>query len=208
MIPLLLGYLASVLLAVSLMVKNDLQFRWLNTLGCLAFIIYGILIHALPIIITNSLLLLINGFYLIKIYRAVENFDLLEFEPAATLVNRFLSFYQADVNAYFPKFKEITAGDNIRFVVLRDIVIANIFAASLEEDGTAVVNINYTVAKYRDYKIGKFIFEKEKAYLISKSVKRIKYSQPINKKHQRFLIVMGFKKITEDGNECFVKNLE
>ena len=208
MIQLILGYIASVLLAISLMVNNDLKFRWLNTLGCLAFIVYGILINAFPVILTNSLLLLINGFYLVKIYRTDENFDLLEFEPSATLVNRFLSFYHTDIIVYFPGFKEIKTGNNIRFVVLRDIVIANIFAATLEEDGTAVVNLNYTVAKYRDYKVGKFIFEKEKTYLISKGVKQLKYSQAINKNHQQFLTVMGFKKVVENGGECFVKSLD
>ncbi len=207
MIQLILGYIASILLAISLIVNNDLKFRWLNTLGCLAFIIYGILISALPVILTNSLLLLINGFYLIKIYRTKENFDLLEFEPGVRLVNRFLSFYKEDIKNYFPGFQEIVPANNIRFVVLRDIVIANIFAATLQDDGTAEVNLNYTVAKYRDYKVGKFIFDKEKTYLISKGVKQLKYSQAINKKHQQFLTVMGFKKIVEDGSECFVKSL-
>ena len=55
------GYLASILLAISLMVNNDLKFRWLNTFGCLSFILYGIFIQAMPVILTNSLLLLING---------------------------------------------------------------------------------------------------------------------------------------------------
>lgn len=82
-------------------------------------------------------------------------------------------------------------------------MIANIFAATLDEDGTAVVNINYTVAKYRDYKVGKFIFEKEKTYLVSKGVKQLKYAQVINRKHQKFLGVMGFKKVTEDGKVFF-----
>src|SRR5688572_17319812 len=54
------GYLASLLLALSLMVNNDLRFRWLNSGGCVAFIIYGVLINAIPIILTNTGLLLIN----------------------------------------------------------------------------------------------------------------------------------------------------
>ena len=207
MIELLLGYIASVLLAISLMVNNDLRFRWLNTMGCMAFIVYGILIHALPVILTNSLLLLINGFYLIKIYRATEHFDLLEFEPGVGLIKKFLSFYRKDINAYFPEFSAITAANNIRLVVVRDIVIANIFAASLDENGIADVNINYTVAKYRDFKVGKFIFEKEKKYLASKGVKQLRYSQAIDKKHIKFLEVMGFTKETGNGKEYFIKIL-
>jgi hypothetical protein len=207
MMALLLGYIASVLLAISLMVTNDLKFRWLNTLGCLCFIVYGVLINALPVILTNSLLLLINGFYLIKIYRRKENFDLLEFEPSAVLINRFLSFYQDDIKTYFPEFNKIEEGNDIRFVVLRDVVIANIFAATLQENGTAVVHVNYTVAKYRDYEVGKFIFEKEKKYLLSKGVKQLVYLQPVNKKHSDFLKVMGFNKTVTGGKQCWIKTL-
>ena len=207
MIVLAVGYIASALLAISLMVNNDFKFRWLNTLGCLSFIIYGVLINAYPVIITNALLLLINGFYLIKIYRTNENFDLLEFEPAATLIERFLLFYKADIKNYFPGFIKITDDNNIRFVVLRDIVIANIFTATLQDDGTAIVNLNYTVPKYRDYKVGRFIFEREKKYLLSKGVKRLVYSQAVNLKHKRFLNVMGFRKETIDGKEYFTKKL-
>lgn len=207
MFPLLVGYFASILLAISLIVNNDLKFRWLNTLGCVTFIGYGILINALPVILTNSLLFLINGFYLLKIYRTTEHFDLLEFEQGGTLINKFLSFYQDDIKDYFPVFDKIRESDNIRFVVTRDLVIANIFVASLQPDGSAEVHLNFTVAKYRDYKVGKFIFEKEKKFLISKGVKQLFYLQPINSKHQRFLIVMGFREELRNEQKVYIKNL-
>lgn len=207
MIALILGYIASVLLAISLMVTNDLSFRWLNTFGCLAFIAYGILIGAFPVILTNTLLLLINVFYLIKIYRRRESFDLLEFEPNATLMDRFISFYDRDIKNYFPSFQIIRPENHIRFVVLRDIVIANVFAATLEQDGTAVVQINYTVPKYRDYEVGRYIFDKEKEYLLSKGVKQIVYRQEINSKHEKFLKVMGFNKEVINHQTCLVKRL-
>ncbi|MDB5206740.1 MAG: hypothetical protein JWR72_1815 [Flavisolibacter sp.] len=189
------GYLASVLLGISLLVNNDLKFRWLNTGGCVAFIVYGILINAFPIILTNTLLLLINLYTLLKIYKKKEDFDLLEFGTDATLIAKFLGFYEDDIKEYFPEFILKEAENDIRFVVLRDIVIANVFVASLTEDGTAEVKLNYTVPKYRDYKVGRFIFDKEKAYLVSKGVKRIVYNRVDNKSHEQFLKVMGFEKI-------------
>ena len=165
-IILIVGYAASVLLAISLLVNNDLKFRWLNTWGCVAFIVYGILINAFPIIVTNSILLLINGFHLIKIYRRNENFDLVEFSKDDHLIHKFLSFYQKDIKTYFPEYKDDAdtngPANTISFVVLRDMVIANIFVAAVLGDGTALIKINYTVPKYRDYKIGKFLFQKEK----------------------------------------------
>ncbi len=201
------GYLSSVLLAISLLVNNDLKFRWLNISGCSFFIVYGSLISALPIILTNCILFLINLFYLIKIYRTHEDFDLIEFEGEEKLVHKFLSFYQRDINAYFPQYVH-EGGEHLSFVVLRDLVIANIFVANVRDDGTAFVQLNYTVEKYRDYEVGRFIFNKENKFLLSKGVKRLVYKQQFNKKHEAFIKVMGFKKEFFEDGDHYVKYLQ
>jgi len=201
------GYLSSVLLAISLLVNNDLKFRWLNTSGCVFFIVYGILIGALPIILTNTILFLINLFYLVKIYRTEEDFDLIEFKGGEKLVRKFLSFYQEDIQAYFPAYVHEEEGERLNFVVLRDLVIANIFVAELRDDGTALVQLNYTVAKYRDYKVGRFIFNKENKFLLSKGVKRLVYKESFNKQHEAFLKKMGFKKESFEEGSYYIKYL-
>ncbi len=206
-ISLILGYLASVLLALSLLVTNDIRFRWLNSLGCLAFILYGIAINAFPVLLTNSLLLCINVFYLIRIYRTTENFDLLEFNQEDLIIRKFLSFYKNDITNYFPDYSIDEKGDQLRFAVLRDLVIANIFAAHITADGTAFVKVNYTVEKFRDFKVGRFIFEKENKYLFEKGVKQIAYTTVSNKNHERFLKIMGFEKTMLNGSECYLKKL-
>jgi hypothetical protein len=188
-------------------VGNDLKFRWLNTGGNIAFIIYGTVLGALPIILTNSILLTINLFYLYKIYNRKEHFELIEFSSGGILIDRFLSFYQKDIALFFPGFKRDHLEGNLNFVVLRDLVIANIFSASVGEDGKAEVIINYTVTKYRDYKVGRFIFEKEKQWLLSKGIKKIFYSHVTNPRHEKFLAVMGFTPELINGKPCFTKNL-
>lgn len=197
LIGVLIGYLASVLLAISLLVNNELKFRWLNMFGCLAFIAYGVLITAFPIILTNAILLLINLFYLVKTYNTREAFDLYEFTPGEKIITKFLQFYDKDIRLFFPGFKLAGSDNDIRFIVLRDMAIANIFVAALSDDGTAYVKINYTVAKFRDYKVGTFIFEKEKQYLISKGIGQIAYTSVANKNHAAFLKKMGF--VQKDG---------
>lgn len=198
------GYLATLLLAVSLIVNNDLKFRWINASGCFTFMIYGILIGAVPIIITNLFLFLINIYYLIRLYRAHEDFDLIEFQGDERLVHKFLSFYQKDIDSYFPDYVHDPKINTFNFVILRNLVIANIFAGHMNEDGSVIVKLNYTVAKYRDYEVGKFLFQKNKEYLISKGVKKLVYSSVANKGHRKFLRIMGFK---NEGNQ-FVKYLE
>lgn len=189
-----LGYAASILLAISLLVTNDIKFRWLNTWGCICFIVYGILIHAFPIILTNTILFLINVFYLVKIYNAKEDFELIEFKGGEKLVYKFLSFYKDDIAKYFPAYVHEENANNLQFVVLRDLVIANIFVARLDNNGSAIVELNYTVPEYRDYKVGRFIFNNEQKFLISKGVRSIIYPDVTNKQHEKFIKVMGFKK--------------
>lgn len=207
-IALIVGYLASVCLAFSLLVNNDLKFRWLSAAGCVSFIIYGILISAFPVILTNGILLLINILQLIKIYRRNENFDLLEFNYEDKLILKFISFHQRDIKNYFPEFETSEQTGDVNFVVLRDMVIANIFVATVLNDGTALVKLNYTIPKYRDYKIGKFLFQKEKQLLLSRGINRLVYAKVFNRQHEKYLIRMGFEKELLEGQVYYHKDIQ
>lgn len=197
------GYAASLFLVLSLIATNNLKFRWLNALGCLCFVLYGVLLQSIPLILTNGILLTINIYYLAGIYRYSEKFDLLPFRAGDAIADKFIHYYQAGITDYFPQFKaEQMPGDTgIHFFVLRDMAIANMFSATINADGDAVVHINFTVEKFRDYKVGRYIFKQEKQYLRSQGIKRIVYQDLPNQKHIGFLKVMGF--VQEDG--CWVK---
>jgi uncharacterized protein with PQ loop repeat len=60
-----IGYLAMTVLLVSFMMKNVIKLRIINSIGCLFFVIYGIMISQYPIVITNLAIILINLYYLI-----------------------------------------------------------------------------------------------------------------------------------------------
>ncbi len=60
-----IGYLASVILIISFMMKNVRKLRIVNSFGALFFIIYGVLLAiSWPIIITNVFILGLNIYYL------------------------------------------------------------------------------------------------------------------------------------------------
>lgn len=200
------GYLASLCLIIALLVSNDLKFRYFNTAGNIFFITYAIILQAYPVLLTNLILLVINLVYLVKVYQRKEVFDLLEFKGDEKLARQFLLFYKNDINSYFPQFEPAMMQGNLNFVITRDLVIANMFSAKIE-NGDAEVLLNYTVLKYRDYKVGTFLFEKEKNFLISKGINRIVYTHVDNKNHGRFLKVMGFTPAVINDKNCLVKNL-
>jgi hypothetical protein len=198
-----IGYLASLFLIFSLIVKNDIKFRLYNTLGCICFIIYGIIFNAFPVILTNTILLVINVYYLLQLYKHKENFELVEFAGEDKMMEKFIQFYKDDIAMYFPSFDATELKTNVNFVVLRDLVVANIFSVAVAENGDATVAVNYTTKKYRDFKVGKFIFEKGKQFLIDKGVKKIIYKKDANTNHAAFLKVNGF----EENTDSFFKQL-
>jgi hypothetical protein len=61
------GYLASLVLIISFMMKNVNTLRIVNSVGALLFVVYGIMLTiSWPIIITNGFILLLNLYYLTK----------------------------------------------------------------------------------------------------------------------------------------------
>lgn len=61
------GYLASLLLIISFMMKDVMKLRLINSMGAIVFVIYGIMLNtSYPIIITNVFILGANMYYLSK----------------------------------------------------------------------------------------------------------------------------------------------
>lgn len=59
------GYLASVALIISFMMKNLNTLRIINSIGAILFVVYGIMLAiSWPIIITNAFILAANIYYL------------------------------------------------------------------------------------------------------------------------------------------------
>ncbi|MEG0309009.1 MAG: YgjV family protein [Clostridium sp.] len=63
-----LGYLASVLIAISMFMKNIAKLRFINLIGCLLFAIYGFVIGAYPVAILNTLIVFVNLYYLYGLF--------------------------------------------------------------------------------------------------------------------------------------------
>ena len=64
------GYLASVVLMISFLMKSINTLRIINSVGALLFVVYGfMLLTSWPIIITNTFILGVNVYYLAKYYK-------------------------------------------------------------------------------------------------------------------------------------------
>ncbi|MCH4823394.1 YgjV family protein [Gramella lutea] len=59
-----IGYLASFFVGISFFMRNIITLRYVNSVGCLFFIVYGFLLDSWPVIITNFVIVSVNFFYL------------------------------------------------------------------------------------------------------------------------------------------------
>ncbi|MDO5039409.1 YgjV family protein [Clostridium sp.] len=62
-----IGYIASAMIVVSLIMTSIVKLRIINTIGCVLFVIYGIIVGAYPISVSNGLIALINLYNLYKL---------------------------------------------------------------------------------------------------------------------------------------------
>lgn len=199
-----LGYVSSVLVAVSLLMSSIIKLRWYNLVGSLAFAVYGFLINALPVALINTIVVFINIYYLIKIYTAKEFFKLIEIEEDSKYLQSYFEYYRSDMKKFFPDFKFSLEGAELHFCILRNMAAAGLFIAREYDKESLAIDLDYVVPEYRDFKIGKFIFDDNEKYFKDKGYKRLISVSP-NKLLDVYLKKMGFKETLENGKRILVR---
>lgn len=194
----IVGYVASVLVAVSLMMSKIVQLRIVNLIGAATFSLYGILIGSIPVAGMNGFIVLINIYYLFQIFGSSEYFKILNVKPGSEYLHEFLNFYAEQIQEFQPDFNEDPAESDLNIFVLRDMVPAGILMGNLKESGTLNVKLDFVVPSYRDFKIGKFLFEQNAEYFRDKGIQEV-VTKPGNDKHNRYLEEMGFQLDADTG---------
>ena len=198
-----IGYLASVLVAISLMMSSIVKLRIINLIGSLIFTFYGIIISAYPVALVNGFIVIVNVYYLIEIFSAKEYFDILEVEPNSEYLKYFLSFHQKEIKKFVPNFSFDT-NDNTRVIfVLRNSVPAGLVCAKNIDINTVFVNLDYVIPGYRDFKIGKYVYQK---FFKENNIRKI-FTYPGNNTHNKYLRKMGFVKTVLNSQEAFLLEL-
>lgn len=187
------GYLGSLLVAVSLMMRSLLKLRLINLAGALTFVVYGLLIGAYPVVFMNTLIFGIDLYYLFQMWRQHDYFSLLEVAPDSPYLLRFLDFYQAEIARFVPQFHLPQDADLVVFFVLRNMVPAGVFIAARRPHApnSADVLLDFVIPGYRDMQIGRFVYEKNAAYFRQHGLEKL-FSSPGQAEHPHYLRKMGF----------------
>lgn len=187
----LLGYVASVLVAVSLTMSRIVRLRVINLVGSLAFTVYGALIGAYPVAAVNAFIVCINLWYLSRMLRAREYFRLLPLEPDSEYLRYFLAFHRDDVRRFLPDFAHEPKPGELTLFVLRDLVPAGLFIGEVRDGGCLWVRLDYVIPAYRDFKIGRFLFGESAEFFRTRGIREIA-SPAGSREHAAYLRKMGF----------------
>ena len=186
----LIGYLGSILVAISLMMRSLLRLRIINLIGALFFTIYGVLLGAYPVAFLNGLIVCIDLYYLIQMWRQKDFFTFLEVLPNSKYMRAFIEFYRDDILEIIPSYTHQTDDDLICFFILRNMMPAGLFVAKVQGE-EAHIQLDYVIPNYRDFKVALFIFEENAAFFLERGIRRF-VSEGGSPIHQTYLEKMEF----------------
>ncbi|MDR1901381.1 MAG: hypothetical protein LBQ88_03725 [Treponema sp.] len=161
------GIVASILVALSLTMRNIKMLRIINLIGSFAFALYGILISSIAIVLLNLFTVGVNVYYLVKLYKEakLQNiFDIMFLENEDDMyTHHFIAAYKDDIGRFFPSFsaeleKDSFANLHICFILRRTLPVSLVvFRHEPNEEITIV--LDYAIPDYRDFKNAQFFFE-------------------------------------------------
>lgn len=187
-----IGFIASLIIAVSMTVSSVVRFRWINLAGAGIFAFYGLLIHSYPVAVLNGFIVLADLYYLSAIYGRKHFFETLEIEGNNPYLMRFLAFHQKDIKRFFPGFDYKPEEYTVCFFVLRNMAVAGLVLAHRNKESILHVSLDYVVPEYRDYKNGRFVYEILKQSFKQAGIKKI-VAEAKTPTHVKYLKRLGFK---------------
>ncbi len=150
----ILGYAASIIILVSLALKNIKRLRWVNLVGAITFTVYGLLIDAYPVAASNFIIALIDIYFLIQIYSKKDYFDINEeLQGDEFFIKRFFEFYGGEISRYFPHFSFDNITNPHLILVSRNINPVGLFVYEKDEKSKSIViHLDFACPDYRDTK--------------------------------------------------------
>lgn len=199
-----IGYSASILILISLIMSSTKKLRWINLFGSITFVVYAVINKTYPVAALNFFTAVANVYYLYKIYTSQSYFNILKIDQGDDYINYFVNYNKNDIERFYQSDDINFKNAEYSFYILRDIMPVGVFIANKIDAKTLKVEFDYVIPSYRDFKAGKYIYEKNKEIFTKQGYEQlIAYSN--NPKHDQYLIKMGFVK--EGNSDSYILNL-
>jgi hypothetical protein len=201
-----IGYLASIVIAISMLMNSLQKLRWINLLGAVLFSIYGFIIGALPVGILNGFIVGIDIYYLSRMYAGNDYFRLLEVRNDNKYLEAFLAFHHKDILRFFPEFNFKPEMNKISILILKNMSVAGVILAHEYDEKTLMIGLDFVIPEYRDQKPGKFVYTENLFYFSKLGYEKL-CTESQSKKHDKYMQKMGFINGLSINKKLLIKRL-
>ena len=191
-----IGYAASLIILVSLLMTNVFRLRLINGIGSVLFGAYGWWIGSWPVCVINLVIAGIDGWYLLQALTSGAFFDL---APAASVgpeyLKRFFLFHERELMNYAPGLTLEELQDACTCVIFRNMLPVGLFSYRRNGPDAQIV-IDFMIPEYRDFKAGRYLYRTKRMFFKEKGIKRF-HAVARHPSHPRYLLRNGF--VREEG---------
>lgn len=184
------GYFGSFLVVFSMLMSSVVKLRVINAIGSVISGTYALLCGAIPLMVMNACLIIINVYNLYKLLKTKQSYDLVEGNAQDVSLKYFVKCHKEDIHTYFPTFDEAAHGEKA-YMVYCNGDLAGVLFGEEKTAGVIDVTLDYSTPAYRDCSLGAYLYSKLPEY----GVHTLEFSQEETKQHVSYLKKMGFEKI-------------
>ena len=196
----ILGYAASLIVFISLMMKSLAKLRILNAVGSLLFVVFALATDSLPTAFLNLGIVVIDVFYFIRMTRVKDNFEIMTVQKDNEIVRRFYRTNKKELDALFGEASFVKSekialffrNDDIAGLLAYSSVVLPQSDSSVPESAAEIL-IDFVVPKYRDFAVGRHFFVKDVSFWKEQGYTCLLSSVP-DKRHIPYLERLGFER--------------
>ena len=151
----LIGYAASLIILVSLLMTNVFRLRLINGVGSVLFAAYGWLIGSWPVCLINLVIAGIDAWYLLEILTSSAYFEL---APASSVgpeyLKRIFLFHERELQKYAPGLTLEDLQEACTCLIFRNMLPVGVFSIRQEGEYAHII-IDFLISEYPDFKAGR-----------------------------------------------------
>ncbi len=186
----LVGFIASALILVSLILTSVVKLRIVNAIGAAVFVAYGLLIDSVPVWGMNAAIVVVDLWQLRVLLRKDERVEAVAVPWDSPVLARVLAVHADDVMQYAVRDFGGPVPEHSAWMVLRDTTPTSVLLARRLDDGRVRVDLDYATPATRDLRAGQLLHDDLDVLATVGPGDAV--ADPGPRVHQRYLSTIGF----------------
>ncbi|MGM0384843.1 MAG: hypothetical protein ACQERF_02510 [Actinomycetota bacterium] len=157
-----IGWVGTGLVVLSMAQQRITRLRILNLGGSAILLVYNLILGVWPMVALNAALSVIQIYHLNILFRSRHDdaaYSAVTADPGDEIVSHVISQHGEEIRSFHPAFRTPT-DSSIAFLVMKGDELVGLVLASVDEAGTALLDVDYVTPAYRDFTPAEFVFRR------------------------------------------------